>query len=382
MDKMTQTSLLAPLTVIGLMSGTSADGIDACIISTDGIGATRTGIRGSFSYRPDIQRAIVAARSDPSSWLAEPNRREALINAITQDHASAVLALAAETDMPIDLIGFHGQTVYHNPAARRTIQLGNGRMLAQMTGIDTVYDFRHADMEAGGEGAPLAPIYHQMLATEAGLGLPVLFLNLGGVANVSLIEQDRLTGCDIGPANGLIDEYCQIRLGLSFDKDGARAATGTIDNSFVEHALQHPFFSKQGPRSLDRATFADLLDDPRIATAPAEDALASLTEVTARAIQLYIKLSGAMPTQLILSGGGTKNSYLRRRIEAHLPAGITCITADEAGFDSDMMEAELIAYLAARKCANLPATFPQTTRASSPQICGVIAKAPQPQDSV
>lgn len=377
MDKMIQTSPLAPLTVIGLMSGTSADGIDACIISTDGIGATRTGIRGSFSYRPDIQRAIVAARSDPSSWLAEPNRREALITAITEDHAAAVLALAAKTDMPIDLIGFHGQTVYHNPTARRTIQLGNGMMLAQITGIDTVYDFRQADMEAGGEGAPLAPIYHQMLATDAGLFLPVLFLNLGGVANVSLIEQGRLTGCDIGPANGLIDEYCQTRLGVSFDMDGARAATGIIDHSFVEQALQHPFFMTVGPRSLDRATFADLLDDPRIANAPAEDALASLTEVTARAVQLYIELSGTALTQLILSGGGTKNSYLRHRIKAYLPAEITCITADEAGFDSAMMEAELIAYLAARKCAQLPSTFPQTTRASSPQICGVIAKAPR-----
>ena len=368
---MTQNALHTPLTVIGLMSGTSADGIDACILHTDGVGASRTGIQGSFDYRPNIRRGIIAARSEPASWLADPHRRDALFTAITEDHAKAVVALAAQSDTPIELIGFHGQTIYHNPAAQRTIQLGDGQMLAQLTGYDTVYDFRHADMIAGGQGAPLAPIYHQMLAREADLDLPVLFLNLGGVANVSLVEQDRLTGCDIGPANGLIDDYCQKVLGIPFDDAGMLAGTGTINQSLIEDTLQHPFFELTGPRSLDRATFSAVLHDKRITNATPANALASLTEITARAVHHYVMVSGATPLQLILSGGGIKNTFLLKRIAAHLPEDMPCVTANDAGFNSDMMEAELIAYLAARRLANLPSTFPETTGVFAPQICGI-----------
>ena len=354
------------------MSGTSADVIDACILHTDGVSASRTGIQGSFEYRPDIRRAIMAARSDPSSWLADPHRRDALFKAITEDHAQAVLALAAKSDKPIDLIGFHGQTIYHNPAAQRTIQIGDGEMMARLTGYDTVYDFRQADMNAGGQGAPLAPIYHQMLARDVGFHLPVLFLNLGGVANVSFVEQNRLTGCDIGPANGLIDDYCQTVLGLPFDDAGILASTGTINHSLIEDTLKHPFFALTGPRSLDRGTFSTVLHDKRIKNATPADALASLTEITARAVHHYIMVSGAKPCQIILSGGGIKNTFLFRRIATHLPQDMPCVTADDAGFNSDMMEAELVAYLAARRMANLPSTFPETTGASAPQICGIV----------
>ncbi len=368
---MTQHTLHSPVFVIGLMSGTSADGIDACVLHTDGVSASRTGIQGSFGYRPDIRRAIMAARSDPASWLASPQRRAALNKAITEDHAQAVLSLASQSDRSIELIGFHGQTIYHNPAAKRTIQLGDGQMLARLTGYDTIYDFRHADMNAGGQGAPLAPIYHQTLARDAGLDLPVLFLNLGGVANVSLVEQDRLTGCDIGPANGLIDDYCQTVLGLPFDDAGALASKGTIDQSLIEETLQHPFFALTGPRSLDRATFSTVLHDKRITNTSPANALASLTEITARAVHHYVMVSGASPCQLILSGGGIKNTFLFTRIATHLPEDMPCVTADDAGFNNDMMEAELIAYLAARRLANLPSTFPETTGVSAPQICGI-----------
>ena len=218
--------------IIGLMSGTSADGIDGCILLTDGQHVKHTDISQYQPYPGSVEKAIQAARRDPASFLADPHRRTALIDAITDSHADIVYHLfrrATEEGLPaVQLCGFHGQTVYHQPEAGRTIQLGDGNRLAQLCGLTVIYDFRRADMEAGGQGAPLAPVYHQMLLSQAGCQHPAGFLNLGGIANLTACADTHLLGFDTGPANALTDAVCQKELGLPYDKDGTIAAQGYI----------------------------------------------------------------------------------------------------------------------------------------------------------
>ena len=375
MTEMISTSDMIP--VIGLMSGTSADGIDGCVVLTDGHSITRTGISLSRPYRPESATAVLAARSDPAGYLSDPHRRQALTDAITNDHTDLVRQLirdaAAAKIPPVQLIGFHGQTVYHNPQAGRTIQLGDGRHMAVETGCPVIYDFRAADMAAGGQGAPLAPVYHQMVLRQAGITSPAGFLNLGGVANLTICSGDTLLGFDTGPANGLMDAVCQHDLGILFDKDGALAAQGRPSPAFVAAVLADPFFRQSGPRSLDWGHFTGWLQHPAFTDLSAIDKLASLALLSVRTIALAISgLPFGLET-LVVAGGGVKNRTVMTQLRTELPDQTQIKTAEQINAASDMIEAELIAVLAARHQACLPSTWPATTGCSAPQIAGVRA---------
>ena len=366
------------LAIIGLMSGTSADGIDAALIHTDGKRIKRTGHAATYAYQPAIRKAIYVARENAADYLVDPYRRDSLVRAITDAHAEAFTSLKKQAGNPaIDLIGFHGQTVYHNPVAGRTIQLGDGTRLAHLTETPVIYDFRAADMEAGGQGAPLAPIYHQLVVRQAGTPLPALFLNIGGVANASFITDTHLEGYDIGPGNALIDDLCQIFYQQPFDRGGAIAASGHIYHPFIDRVLDDPFFLLVGPRSLDRAAFHRYLNAPDFASLPAADQIATVTALTARAICHSLTTLPDQPTTLIIAGGGAHNHTLMAQIKDKLPEGCSLLPASTIGCDADFAEADLIALLAARWQAQLPSSFPSTTGVPAPQICGICALPPQ-----
>jgi len=357
------------------MSGTSADGIDAALIQSDGQGASILPERLCFPYRDEVQRAVIAARSNPADFLADPHRRTALQNGISEDHAEAVKALRAKTSVEIDLIGFHGQTIYHNPSHGRTIQLGDGHLLARRVNIPVIYDFRAADMEAGGQGAPLAPIYHAVLLRQSGLELPACFLNIGGVANLSFVADNmpsahRLLGFDTCPGNGMIDDLAQRYFNRAFAPEGSIAGTGTVHEALVEQMLQLPYFKLEGPRSLDRASFNKILDWPAFLALSPTDKIATLTAFTAASICLAIQSLPASPKHIVLAGGGVHNRTLINALKRRLPDAVQLVYAEEIGADSDNIEAELIGLLAARYHFGLPSTFPSTTGVSSPQICG------------
>ena len=363
--------------VIGLMSGTSADGIDGCIVLTDGQQVRRTDISLCQPYPAPVEKAIHAARRHPANFLADTHRRAALITAITDSHADSVNQLlrsaAKEGLPPVQLCGFHGQTVYHQPESGRTIQLGDGNRLARLCGLPVIYDFRRADMQAGGQGAPLAPVYHQILLRQDRCPHPAGFLNLGGIANLTACTDTQLLGFDTGPANALTDAVCQTELGLPYDKGGAIAAKGHISASFLKAALQDSYFQRSGPRSLDWAHFSDYLQHPDFRALSVEDKLASLTALSARSIAISLSGLPFVLKTLVVAGGGVQNKTMMKMISDALPDGITVTTAEDIGAASDMIEAELIAVLAARYLAQLPSTWPETTGAHIAQIAGVRA---------
>ena len=371
-------------TIIGLMSGTSADGIDATIIRSDGTRMERTGHAATFPYPSRLREAILAAAADAASYLAEPNRRAQLIQKITDAHCRAVASLREIAHFPkIDLIGFHGQTVYHNPALGRTIQLGDGVQLAKAANIPVIYDFRAADMKAGGQGAPLAPIYHQLILQKAAretrdVKLPALFINIGGVSNASFVTGD-VEGYDIGPGNALIDDLCQIFYQKPFDEGGEIAASAKIYKPFIERVLADPFFKMVGPRALDRAYFHSYLSQPDFASLPAADQIATVTALTARAAHHCIAQLAKPPKAVLIAGGGAHNHTLMAQLKAGLPRACKFIEAHAIGCSPDFAEAELMALLAARWQAKLPSSFPKTTGVKTPQICGVLALPPQTQ---
>jgi anhydro-N-acetylmuramic acid kinase len=264
--------------VIGLMSGTSLDGVDAAWLETDGESVGRTGKAVTLPYddalRADLRRLLDLAPTLPASdpFLAQVTAR------LTQRHADAVAAL----DAPADMIGFHGQTILHDPAARRTWQVGDAAALARATGLPVAYDFRSADVAAGGEGAPFAPVYHQALA--AGLERPLAVLNLGGVANVTLIGRDVLLACDTGPGNGPLDDWTLRHTGAPFDRDGQLAASGRADAAVLAWLLADPYFARPAPKSLDRLAFSSLLASSGIDGLSVVDGAATLAAFTVEAV--------------------------------------------------------------------------------------------------
>ncbi len=368
------------LSAIGLMSGTSYDGVDVAVINTDGEQIGRLGATGSRAYgdeeRAVLRRAISAAanlgaRSDRPEYLAEA---EALL---TEIHAEAVESFLAANGLSagdIAVIGFHGQTVLHEPERRLTVQLGDGPALARRLGIPVVYDFRAADVAAGGEGAPFVPVFHRAMVRTLDRPHPVGVLNLGGVANVTVIDGDQIVACDVGPGNALIDDFLRLRTGAAFDADGRAAAAGRVDEDAVRRVLAHPYFSRRPPKSLDRNAFRHwVAEEGGLAKKSTEDGAATLTALTAAAVAAAIAHMPCAPATWIAAGGGTRNPTLMRMLAERLaPAPVESAAA--LGWSADALEAQAFGYLAVRSLRGLPLTFPSTTGVPQPTHGGVLAR--------
>ena len=323
--------------------------------------------------------AIWTAVANPDALMRDESMRVNLDRLIAEDHARAVLKLIDAGGFNPTLIGFHGQTIYHNPAGqiehplgRDTIQLGNASLLAQITNLPVVYDVRSADMAAGGEGAPLAPVFHAAMLGRLNVGLPAVLVNVGGIANLTWFDgHDGLIGFDTGPGNALMDDYMREHCDAAFDKNGELAASGIADWQLVHDWLRMPFFATNWPKSLDRLAFHHCLDDPRLLAKPVADAMASLALFTAKSIAAAIDQLPAAPQTILIAGGGARNlcllSMLRYQFGTALHDGNFC--EDESLFRPDTLEAELMAFLAARHLAGLPTSFPSTTGCSHP-VCG------------
>ncbi len=361
------------LRALGLMSGTSLDGIDVALVETDG---ERIGSLGPTGYRPysDVERALLRrALEEAPSIEGRQDRRGCLVEAealVTRAHAEAVEAflrdhgLAAEA---VDVVGFHGQTVLHRPEIGLTVQLGDGAALARRLGATVVYDLRAADMAAGGQGAPLVPVFHRALVEAAGFETPAAVLNIGGVANVTLIGRDLLA-FDTGPGNALLDDWMRERTGAGFDEDGRTAARGRPDEALLAWLLVHPYFVRRPPKSLDRNWFSHRI----VAHLSTEDGAATLAAFTVRAIARALDFVDERPRRWIVGGGGARNGEMLRLLRA--ATGAEVVAADEVGWSAAYLEAQAFAFLAARSLRGLPLTFPSTTGAKAPTTGGVVAR--------
>ena len=358
---------------IGLMSGTSLDGIDVALLDTDGDARVEAGPSATFGYSDD-DRALLRSALEVARTLDDRNARPGALDAaermITARHAEAVSAflgrfgLARET---VDVVGFHGQTVLHRPERRLTVQIGDGGALARDLGLRVVADMRAADVAAGGQGAPLVPAYHRALVHAAGWRDPTLVINIGGVANVTLVHGDAdPVACDTGPGNALLDDMMLERTGVAMDTDGALAATGRVDPEALARLLDHPFFALPPPKSLDRNDFSksavDHLADP--------DAAATLVAFTAASIGCCVDHLPSRPVRAIVCGGGSRNPTLMKALAAR--TGFPVQTGEECGWQSDAIEAQAFAYLAVRALDGKALTFPTTTGVPHPLPGGLL----------
>ena len=363
---------MALMTVLGLMSGTSMDGVDAAVLVTDGetIGGFGPRLFRSYSLvERDMLRAAVREARALADRMARPGALAAAERIVTNAHGEAVERLLAENSgLKLDLVGFHGQTVFHAPARRLTVQIGDGKALARRLGIPVVHDFRAADVAAGGEGAPLVPIYHRALAAAAGLTGPVAIVNIGGVANITRIQADgSLIAGDTGPGNALLDDFIKARTGAAMDVEGRVAARGRVDAAALARLGANPWFERPMPKSLDRDAFS--LD--AVASLSVEDGAATLVAFTSGTIVKGIVISGGAE-RIVVAGGGASNPTLMRRLASD--ARVPVESAAALGWSPDFLEAEAFAYLAARSTRGLPLTFPGTTGVPRPTTGGVLAR--------
>jgi anhydro-N-acetylmuramic acid kinase len=363
------------LTAIGLMSGTSLDGVDVALIETDG---KRVQSFGPSGYRPytDVERRLLLQALTEAVHLQEREARPGILleaeRVVTTAHAEAVASFKAQnriTSEDIDIVGFHGQTVLHRPAEKMTVQIGNAAALAKAIHIPVMHDFRAADVAAGGQGAPLVPVYHRALAQSLGREGPIVVLNIGGVSNITYIDGDTLIACDTGPGNALLDDFMQRSIGQRFDCDGRMAAQGAVDEHWIAQALSLPFFSLPPPKSLDRNDFAKLV----LADSSPANGAATLTAFTAAAIAKVVPLLPKRPKSWVVAGGGARNLTMMRMLRERLhPASVEA--ADALGWSTDAIEAQAFGFLAARGLKGLPLSYPATTGVPIPMTGGIVAR--------
>ena len=362
------------LRAIGLMSGTSLDGVDVALIETDGKRIGAFGPTSCRPYTPD-ERTVLRQALTAAASLTDRRARPGIVAEaevlVTKTHADAIETFLRQFGIARDsigVVGFHGQTVLHRPAQHLTIQLGDGDALAGLLGLPVVFDFRAADVEVGGQGAPLVPVFHRALAQDLARPRPLAILNLGGVANLTFLNGAlEPIACDVGPGNALLDDFMLARTGTPYDRDGTVAAQGKADEAWIECVLNAPFFSRPCPKSLDRNEFS--VDGSHFSTA---DGAATLTALTATAVSRAIPHLPTVPRTWIVAGGGARNPTLMRMLSARLaPASVE--TAEAAGWSVDGLEAQAFAFLAVRRLNNLPISFPGTTGAPRPLTGGVIA---------
>lgn len=364
---------------LGLMSGTSLDGVDAALLQTDGIEI------GAFG--PGLERPYASGDTDliqtiTNNWQqfhmptdeGRKSERDLAAQDVERLHALAVSDLLSGTSIAPDLIGFHGQTIAHDPAAGWTWQLGDGATLARVLNRAVVWDFRTDDMQAGGEGAPLAPFYHWALARHIGATEPVAFLNIGGVANVTWVDpaaaapedDGALLAFDTGTGNALLNDWMMRKTQTPFDRDGATAGAGQVDHMTLHSSnAAKAYFGRKPPKSLDRNTFAAVLQS--VEGLSVEDGAATLTAFTVEGVAEAVKWMPSPPTRWLVCGGGRRNATVMDMLTKRLDTPVEPVEA--AGLDGDMLEAQAFAYLAVRVARGLPTSAPGTTGCAQP-VCG------------
>ena len=349
---------------IGLMSGTSLDGVDAAWLETDGLSVTAFGPATTVPYTKVLRSALrtildLAPGLDPTD-----QHLRNVVEQLTDYHVHAVEAL----DRSADLIGFHGQTILHQPQRRRTWQIGDADALARRLGVPVVYDFRSADVAAGGQGAPLVPVYHAALAVN--LPKPLAVLNIGGVANVTWIGRDgSLLALDTGPGNGPLDDWLFRHTGQAFDAGGALARSGQVNAEVLARLMAHPYFSLPGPKSLDRLDFGSSLAHSGLAALSAADGAATLAQFTVDSVAAAVLPE--RPKRWLVCGGGRLNPVLMDGLRHALQLPVDPVEA--VGWQGDVLEAQCFGFLAARARAGLPLSYPSTTGVPEPMPGGKIA---------
>jgi anhydro-N-acetylmuramic acid kinase len=360
----------ASIWAVGLMSGTSMDGVDAALIATDGVRITERGPGLTLPYAPEFRKRLRGVLGD----AAELATVAAVETELTDLHGEAVrrlLTMADRRASDVAVVGFHGQTIHHAPALGVTRQIGDGDRLAKQLGADVVTDFRSADVAAGGEGAPLAPLYH--LALSAEIERPVAVLNLGGVANVTWIgaaapdaplESIPVLAFDTGPGNALIDDWTERHTGEPLDRDGRLASQGKIDEAVLSALLDDSFYGRSPPKSLDRPSLGGL---PLMRLNPADGA-ATLVAFTAAAVGIAANHFPAPVKRCLVTGGGRHNPILMKALSAILDVPVMPVEA--AGWNGDFLEAEAFALLAVRALRGLPLSLPAITGARESVLGG------------
>ncbi len=344
-----------PLRALGAMSGTSLDGVDAAVVETDGRGILRL---GPGAYRPYSEAERAVLRAALGRWSGP------------EVEAAARVVEAAHRELlgrfeDIDIIGFHGQTLAHDPRRRGTLQVGDGAALAAALGVPVVWDFRSDDVALGGEGAPLAPFYHFACARWIGADAPLCFLNLGGVGNLTWVDPSRpgpeaegaLLAFDTGPANAPINDLVQARLGRPMDEDGRLARRGQVENGALELFLAEPYFSRMPPKSLDRNDFSEMF--ALVNELSDADAAATLTAMCAAAVAAGMVHCPRPPARVLVTGGGRHNPVLMKMLQVSLDCPVAPV--ESVGLDGDMLEAQAFAHLAVRVARGLPTSAPSTT---------------------
>ncbi len=349
---------------LGLMSGTSLDGVDAALIETDGETIFEFGNYLTITYEPDVKSAL-------HEILGKDKASAGLIREFTEIQARAVSALLAESAFgpaDIDVIGFHGQTILHDPDQGRTVQIGDGEMLARLTGIDVVNDFRSNDMAEGGQGAPFAPVYHRSLT--GGMAKPLAVLNIGGVANVTWIGEEEMLAFDTGPGNALMDDWVKRRTGEDFDFDGAMARSGSADLAVLQSLMDNVYFSKEPPKSLDRNDFSVTAIDGMTV----ENGVATLAAFTVESIARAQDFFPQPVDSWIVCGGGRRNAQLMVLLKERLAQKV--MLSEDAGWRGDAIEAQAFAFMAVRSLLQKPISFPGTTGVAIPMPGGKLNPAP------
>lgn len=356
-------------TALGLISGTSMDGIDLAVLRTDGRRVIAFGPSATLPYPADLRTRLLAIAADPQRAASAPLDEED--RAVVDAHAGAIRSFCSAEGVDlatIDIVGFHGQTILHAPERRLTRQLGDGAALAAAIGRPVIDRVRHADVAAGGQGAPFASLYHAALATE--LERPVAILNLGGVGNVTFIDrqddggEDFVLAFDTGPASAMIDDWVSREAGVAFDKDGALAAQGRIDRTVLAHLLDNSYFDLPPPKSLDRNAFSA---KPVLGLSPADGA-ATLSAFTVETVALARNHLPRPPHRWLVTGGGRHNRTLMVGLADRLAGPVQPVEA--VGWNGDAIEAQMMAFLAVRATMDLPLSLPTTTGVPHPMPGG------------
>jgi anhydro-N-acetylmuramic acid kinase len=357
-----------PVWALGTMSGTSLDGVDAAMVLTDG---QRIFEFGPNAFRPYTTAEQKGLRAALGCWPGDPGVADAA-QIVETAHAELMSRFKG-----VEIAGFHGQTLAHDPGGRGTHQAGCGTSLARMLGLPVAWDFRSEDVRLGGQGAPLAPFFHFALAKRLGPGAPVAFLNLGGVGNLTWIDplaplpetEGALLAFDTGPANAPINDLLQARRGVICDTDGALARTGTADEAIVAEFLRHPYFRRSPPKSLDRNDFHSQI--AAVGQLGDADAAATLTAIAAAAVAAGTRYFPRPVSQILVGGGGRRNGVLMAELGRRLPCPV--IPVEAAGLDGDMLEAQAFAYLAVRVARGLTTSAPGTTGVNKPIGGGIVS---------